>query len=185
MAKTKNNIFVRHLSGSVGDQFVIRKGRGGETIISNMPTFSEDRIFSQNQLDQQEAFRQANVYAQSVKNEELYIKKAAGTSMTPFNAAVADYFKEPKILEIDANEWQGNPGKAIWVQATDDTLVTEVYVTIRDEHGAVLEEGNAERAAGLWWTYTAHTQVPMEPLPHVLATAYDRPGNSAEMVWQN
>ena len=185
MAKTKKNIFVRHLSGSVGDQFVIRQGRGGETIISNMPTFSEDRTFSQNQLDQQEAFRHANLYAQTVKNDELYIKKAAGTSMTPFNAAVADYFKEPQVLEIDASEWDGNPGKVIWVEAVDDTQVTKVRVTISDENGAVLEEGNAQRAAGLWWTYTANTQVPMEPRPHVTATAYDMPGNSAELVWQN
>ena len=184
MAKTKNNIFVRHLSGSVGDQFVIRKGRGGETIVSNMPTFSEDRKFSQNQLDQQEAFRHANLYAQTVKKDELYIKKAAGTSMTPFNAAVADYFREPQILEIDASEWQGQPGKVIWVQAVDDTLVTKVHVTISDENGALLEEGDAQRAAGLWWTYTATTTVPMEPTPHVLVTAYDMPGNSAELAWQ-
>ncbi len=41
MAKVNNNIFVRGLSGSLGDQFVIRKGRGGETIVSNMPSSSE------------------------------------------------------------------------------------------------------------------------------------------------
>lgn len=105
--------------------------------------------------------------------------------MTLFNAAVADYFKKPQILEIDASEWQGNPGKTIWVQALDDTLVTTVYVTISDETGAVLEEGYAERAACPWWTYMAYTQVPMEPRPHVVATASDMPGHSAELAWQS
>ena len=185
MAKANNNIFVRGLSGSVGEQFVIRKGRGGDTIVSNMPSFSEDRTFNQNQLDHQEAFRHAILYAQTVKNDELYIKKAAGTKMIPFNAAVADFFKKPRVLEIDASEWQGKAGNEIWVEAVDDTLVTKVHVTISDQNGAVLEEGNAQRADGLWWTYTATTTVPMEPTPHVVATAYDMPGNSAELAWQN
>jgi hypothetical protein len=185
MAKANNNIFVRNLSGSVGKQFVIRKGRGGDTIVSNMPSFSEDRQFDQNQLDHQDTFRHAILYAKTVKNDELYINKAAGTSMTPFNAAVADYFKEPVILEIDASEWQGIAGNEISVQAVDDTLVTKVHVTISDPNGAVLEEGNAQRAGGLWWTYTANTQVPMEPKPHVVVTAYDQPGNTAELAWEN
>ena len=184
MAKVYNNIFVRGLTGQVGDQFVIRKGKGGTTIISNKPTFSEDREFNQNQLDHQETFRHAILYAKSVKDDELYIQKAEGTTMNPFNAAVADFFREPVVLEIDASEWQGRAGNEIWVQAVDDTLVTKVHVTISDSNGAVLEEGTAQRAEGLWWTYTATTTVPMEPRPHVLATAYDMPGNSAELAWQ-
>ena len=185
MAKVNNNIFVRGLSGSVGNQFVIRKGRGGATIVSNMPSSSEGRQFNQDQLDHQETFRHAIRYAKTVKNDDLYIKKAEGTKMTPFNAAVADFFREPTILEIDASEWQGRAGNEIWVEAVDDTLITKVHVTISDQNGAVLEEGNAQRADGLWWTYTATTTVPMEPRPHVLATAYDMPGNTAELAWQN
>jgi hypothetical protein len=185
MAKANNNIFVRNLSGSLGDQFVIRKGRGGETIVSNMPTSSDNRKFNQNELDHQEAFRNAIQYAQNSKDDEVYIKKAAGTNMTPFNAAVADWFKKPQILEIDASEWKGQAGKVIWVQATDDTLVTEVYVKISDQTGAVLEEGDAQHAGGLWWTYTANTTVPMEPKPHVVVTAVDQPGHYGKLEWQS
>jgi len=169
MAKVNNNIFVRGLSGSVGNQFVIRKGRGGETIVSNMPSTSEGRQFNQDQLDHQETFRHAIRYAKTVKNDDLYIKKAEGTKMTPFNAAVADFFREPTILEIDASEWQGRAGNEIWVEAVDDTLVTKVHVTISDQNGAMLEEGNAQRADGLWWTYTATTTVLMEPRPHLMS----------------
>src|SRR5690349_12923493 len=117
MAKANNNIFVRNLTGYVGDQFVIRKGRGGETIVSNMPSFSEDRQFNENQLEHQDLFRHAILYAKTVKDDELYINKAAGTNMTPFNAAVADYFKKPQVLEIDASEWQGRAGNEIYVRA--------------------------------------------------------------------
>jgi hypothetical protein len=62
------------------------------------------------------------------------------------------------------------------VHALDDTLVTKVHVTISEQNGAVLAEGNAQRADDLWWTYAAKTTVPMEPKPHVIATAYDQPG---------
>lgn len=177
MAKANNNIFVRGLTGSVSDQFVMRSGRGGETIVSNKPGFSGERQF--NQREHQETFRRAILYAQTVKDEELYIKKAVGTNMTLFNAAMADYFKKPQILEIDASEWQGNPGKTIWVQALDDTLVTTVYVTISDETGAVSKKAMLSappaRGGGTWHT----------PRPHVVATASDMPGHSAELAWQS
>lgn len=76
MAKANNNIFVRGLTGSVGDQFVMRRGRGGETIVSNKPAFSGERRF--NQREHQETFRRAILYAQTVEDEELYIKKPSG-----------------------------------------------------------------------------------------------------------
>ena len=98
------------------------------------------------------------------------------------NAAVVDFFREPVILEIDASEWQDKAANEIWVEALDDTLVSKVHVTISDSNGAVLEEGPAQRAAGLWWTYTATTTVPMEPKPHVVATAYEQPGNTARLI---
>jgi hypothetical protein len=47
MAKVRNNIMVRGLSGAVGEQFVIRKDKAGRTIISNIPTFDEKRQFSE------------------------------------------------------------------------------------------------------------------------------------------
>jgi hypothetical protein len=109
MAKANNNIFVRGLSGSLGEQFVIRKGRGGQTIVSNMPSSSEGGQFNHEQLDHQETFRHAILYAKTVKNDDLYIEKAAGTTMTPFNAAVADFFREPTILEIDAVNGRAEP----------------------------------------------------------------------------
>ena len=65
MAKVRNNIFVRGLSGSVGDQFVVKQSRDGKTIISNSPTFNQNRTFSAAQLDQQDKFRDAVAYAEA------------------------------------------------------------------------------------------------------------------------
>jgi hypothetical protein len=71
MAKVRNNIFVRGLSGAVGDQFVIKTTRSGKTIIANMPTFGEDRIFSEAQTSHQSAFREASAYARSSKTQPV------------------------------------------------------------------------------------------------------------------
>jgi hypothetical protein len=53
MARVHNNIFVRGLSGAVGDQFVIRRTRSGKTIIANKPTFDENREFTESQICQE------------------------------------------------------------------------------------------------------------------------------------
>src|SRR5260221_9685814 len=138
MAKVQNNIFVRGLSGSLGDQFVVRKGKAGNTVISNKPVFSSQREFNASQLAHQDAFREAIAYAKTAKDEEVYLTKAQGTTMSAFNAAVADWFNKPQVLEIDANGWTGASGETIRVKAMDDTLVIKVHVVITDNANAVL-----------------------------------------------
>ena len=185
MAKVDNNIFVRGLTGAVGDQFVIRKGRGGKTIIANKPSFAADRVFNAQQLAHQDAFRMAIAYAKDAKTDELYITKAQGTTMTAFNAAVADWFNKPVVLTVDASAWTGDMGQVIRIQAQDDTKVTEVKVVIRDDSQNVVEEGLAVQGAGLWWEYTTTADVPNWAVSKIVATAKDLPGNSAELEWQN
>jgi len=46
MAKIRKNLLIRGLTGSVGDQFVIKTTRSGKTIISNKPEFDDDREFT-------------------------------------------------------------------------------------------------------------------------------------------
>src|SRR5687768_11530420 len=116
MARIKNNIFVRGLTGSVGDQFVIRQDRAGRTIIANKPMFDDNREFTPTQKTQQEAFRQATTYAKFAKEQEIYIAKAAGTPMTAYNVAVADWFREPQVLEIDTRGWTGEMGQTIRIK---------------------------------------------------------------------
>jgi hypothetical protein len=176
-------MLLRGLTGSLGDQFVVRKGKGGTTIISDVPDFDENREFNEKQLAHQQAFQEAIAYARSVKDEELYVAKAMDTTMSSFNAAVADWFKKPQVLEIDTKAWQGAAARPIRIRAKDDTKVVRVHLVISSPDGSLLEEGDAQPAEGLWWTYTANTTVALESNPQVVATAYDRPGNTAEMTW--
>ena len=151
MAKVKNNIFIRGLSGSLGDQFVVRGTKGGETVVAAKPTFSGERAFNAQQLAHQDAFRMAIAYAKSAKTQEVYVNKAEGTNKSAYNFAVADWFNHPEVLSLDVAGWTGHAGETIRAQAQDDTYVANVQVVIRDVNGNILEIGNASRAEGLWW----------------------------------
>ncbi len=177
-----NNIFVRGMSGQVGDQFVVRKGKGGQTIIANKPKFSQERVFQPEQLAHQDAFREAIAYAKSAKTNPIYIAKAAGTTKSAFNVAVADWFKAPTVHEIDISGWSGEIGQTIQVKAQDDTYVAKVHVVVRDENG-ILEEGEAVPGDGLWWNYTTTTQVANSGQTQILATAQDLARNTAEFTY--
>lgn len=180
MAKVSNNIFVRGLSGSLGDQFVVKQDKTGRTIVANKPTVV--RQFNATQLAHQDAFRMAIAYARASKDHEVYIAKAHGTVRSPFNAAVADWFNQPEILEINTAYWNGGIGEAISVKAQDDTFVARVHVVIRDGNNTILEEGDAQPSDGLWWFYMAKSIVNMAGNPQVTAQAYDLAGNVAEMA---
>ena len=91
MAKVRNNIFVRGLSGSLGEQFVVKQDKAGRTIVSVAPTFSENRTYSEAQLDWQDKFRDASVYATGAKDNETYVEKAKGTPLTSYNVAITDF----------------------------------------------------------------------------------------------
>ncbi len=120
---------------------MIRKDKAGRTIISNMTTFYEKRQFSEVQLAQQEAFREASAYAQTAKDQEVDVAKADGTPMHPRNVAMADWLHEPQIKDIDLSGWSGLAGQMIRIQAADDVQVKQVTVVITDESGPVLEQG--------------------------------------------
>jgi len=180
MAKVRNNILVRGLSGAVGEQFVIRKDKAGRTIVSNKPEFDENRQFSEAQLAQQEAFREASAYAQTAKDQEVYVAKAEGTPLHPRNVAMADWLHEPQIKDIDLSGWSGLAGQVIRIQAVDDVQVRQVTVVITDEAGTVLEQGAAVKGDDLWWDYT--TTQPASGNPKVIVSAEDLPGHIAKMT---
>lgn len=184
MAKVSNNIIMQGLSGSLGNQLVIRQGKGGQTIVATMP--STGRTFNAAQQAQHEAFRHAIAYAKSAKEEPTYLTKAQGTTMSAFNAAVADWFNKPQVLEINTANWTGTAGQTIRVKAQDDTQVTKVHVQIVDANGSIYEEGDAVQADGLWWNYITTTSVEGgTSSATVQATAHDLPGNSHLLLWQN
>ena len=180
MAKVNGNIFMEHLSGMIGDQLVLKRARGGGTIISKKPTFRPDRTFSAAQLAQQQAFREATAYARAMKREPIYLAKANGSAQTGYNVAVADWFNRPEILEIDLSGWTQGSGGVIRIRAQDDVKVQQVKVIISDESGTLLEEGLASETGALWWEY--HTAQPATEDLRVTAAARDLPGHVTEQT---
>lgn len=155
MAKVQGNLFLDHLSGSLGDQLIVKKDRGGRTIICAKPIFRDDREFSPAQLARQQAFREAAAYAKTQKRNPIYLEQAQGTGKCSYNVAIGDYLHPPGILEIDLSGWIEGKGGCIRVRAQDDVKVEGVKVTISDETGVLLEEGEAQEMGALWWQYTA------------------------------
>jgi hypothetical protein len=184
MAKEKNNIFLRGLSGMLGNQFVIKRCKDGSTIITVKPTFSTNREFTDSQKKHQQVFKEATAYAKSAKTAEVYLAKAEGTAKNAYNVAIADWFHKPEILKIDTNEWHGQAGQPILIEAQDDVQVKQVSVAICDEEGMVLEQGNAVSQNDLWWVYKTATTIPDGVSPQIKVIARDLPGNSTEKVYQ-
>jgi len=180
MATVRHNVVVEGLGGMLGDQLVFKTDKAGRTIISYRPTFDEDRTFSPAQQAQQEAFREAIAYGKSSKDNPVYVEKAQGTALSPFNVATADYLHEPQILDIDISAWHGEAGQAIRVKAIDDVQVKLVTVVITDESNTVLEQGAATSTDGLWWSYT--TTKAASGTPKLLVSAQDLPGHIAKMT---
>jgi hypothetical protein len=178
MAKVNGNLFMDRMSGSVGDQMIIRRIRGGRTIICAKPTFGPDRTFSEAQLSRQQAFREASAYAKEHKRDPIYLSIAEGTARTGYNVALGDCLTPPRILEIDMNGWHGGAMEPIRVRAQDDVKVVQVRVEIADETGTILEAGQAADAGALWWAYPV-TQ-PLRGALTVTVTACDLPGNTAQ-----
>lgn len=182
MAKVRNNIFVRGLSGNLGNQFVVRTSKNGRTTVAAKTDFEYEREYSEAQLEHRQDFREAILYAQTAQVEEIYRLKANGSGRSPYNMAIADWFHAPEVKGVDLSGWRGMAGDLVRVQAYDDIKVKHVIVRFSDEVGALLEEGSATYVGAQWWEYT--TVGSYTGAITVTATAVDLPGNMAEMSAQ-
>ena len=178
MARVYQNVVMQGVKGILGNQLVFKKDKAGRTIISVKPTFDEDRMFSMAQQAQHQAFREATAYAKDQTSNPLYLAKAEGTPLNAYNIAVADWFNRPEILEIDLSGWVNGDGGTIRVRAQDDVRVEEVKITIADETGTFLEEGEASEGSALWWEYNT-AQAAVDNL-RVTVAAKDLPGHVTE-----
>ena len=180
IAKVNGNLFMDRLSGQLGDQIIIKKGRDGRTIICKKPTFRDDREFSPAHLARQQAFREAAVYARTQKLNPVYIEKAQGTGKCSYNVAIADWLHPPEILEVDLSSWSGEAGQVLRIRARDDVQVKQVAVTITDEADHVLEQSQAVEVGALWWEYS--TTATANGNAKVIVRALDLPGRVTERI---
>lgn len=160
MATVRNNLFVRGLSEAQGTQLVVRKNRSGRAIVSASPTFDENRIFSEAQL---EKFQEAALGGRETRTDTV---------------PMVDFVHAPEISELDIHDWNGAAGETIRIKAVDHLRVEQVNVVITHSTGTALEQGAATRAEGNWWTYTTTTTAPSQA--RVVVTARNLPWDIAE-----
>jgi hypothetical protein len=181
MAKVIANELIKALSGAVGG-LAFRPMPDGSIVVSTAPHYGRRRKYSQGQKDHQSRFKRAAMYARyAAKVQPIYTELAKGTTKTAYNIAVADWFGEPQVLDIDITGWTGQTGQEIRVKAKDNVKVASVHVMIRESNSSAtaLEEGEAvpSDTDGLLWTYTTKTLVPMTPGTRLDVMAKDLPGN--------
>jgi hypothetical protein len=178
MAKSKNNVVTRGLSGKIGNMLVFRQ-MGGETIVSTMP--QQSSVVTEKQLAHRKRFQQAVLYGttaiESPETKELYETAAAKEKRKPFNVAVADFFHAPDIDSIDISEYSGKVGDRIRIIATDDFAVKSVTVRISNADGSLVEEGEATQSVGTLWIYTATQNNENLDGDKIVVIASDLPGN--------
>jgi len=168
MAKVKNNMFVRGLSGAIGNA-VFRVMPDGSTWVSATPDFSH-RKFSKGQKSHQSRFQQAVTYARdAAKRYPIYAELAKGTTKNAYNIALSDWFNPPVVHRIERRE-----GK-VRVEASDNVMVTRMRVTILDEEEKIVERGEALQIEPVtnpgWWEYATITA------GQIVAEAWDLAGN--------
>lgn len=186
MAKTKNNIFMTGLSGTIARQMTLSQ-KAGDTIVgkkrgtSNIPATDP-------QLDIQSRFKLSVKYAlAAIKDPAVKAAYAAVAKrgQSAYNVAFADAFTPPEISSVDTSSFHGDAGDVIMVRATDTFKVAAVTVALQDEAALVLESGAAVlQANGYDWKYT-NLSVYQKPANFkITVTATDLPANQTKKVVQ-
>src|SRR5690606_26882868 len=151
MANIFGNIFIRGLTDILDDPFMHQRTRSGETILARklMAEFRQEAAIEKTTA---EFLREATTYANFARTQDLDVQRARRFEAPAYALAFADWFREPRVLEIDVDAWTGEPGQKIRVKARDRICVTGVCVMIRDEQGNVIESGMATKSeASSWW----------------------------------
>jgi hypothetical protein len=179
MAKTKNNIFMTGLSGSIGKQMTLSQ-KAGDTIVgkkrgaSSVPPTEE-------QLDIQSKFKVASIYAQAAILDpatKAAYAAIAKRNQSAYNVALADAFTPPEITSIDISSFHGTAGDTIIIRAIDYFKVVGVSVMIKNVDGVVVEIGEAvKQLNGLDWKYTVTSVLASPGGSKIIATATDLPAN--------
>jgi len=182
MAKTKNNIFMMGLSGTIGKQMTLSQ-KAGDTIVgrkrgsSNIPATEE-------QLEIQSRFRIASKYALAAILDPVTkaaYAAVAKPSQSAYNVALADAFTPPEIVSIDTASFHATAGDIVTIRAIDYFKVVSVTVMIHDHAGLVMEVGQAVKGVnGLDWTYTAASTYPAGMVAKITVSARDLPANETK-----
>ena len=139
--------FIESISGKLGD-VVYRTSKNGKTYTSKLPKKSE-KPPTEAQLRKQERF-----------------KLAKKTRRSASRIAFSDWCHAPVIHEVSRRS------SCIRIDASDNVHVAKVRVTISDEEGNILEQGDAAPTFGnAWWEFATRTR------GTILVEVWDLAGN--------
>lgn len=183
MAEIEMNVVTPHLKGRIGDiVFRSYKGRKFASLRPKVRPRTATPAMEAHRL----RFRKARQYALGAVGDPstapVYIREASLSRTTEMGAAMRDWFQPPRVLEINTSGYHGRAGEVVSVQATDDTKVTEVIVTIKHATTqAILEQGPAQLEYEKW-NYTCLVTLPASTSVVIEAVAKDLPGNEAMLT---
>lgn len=165
MAKVIDNLVTEGLSGKLGKRLVIRHMRDGRTVFATRPDYSNHE-WTADQRSHHSRFQRAAAYARlASRTNPLYAQLAAGTPRNGYNLALSDWLKPPIIHHVTQH-----PG-CIRVNVTDNVQVVEVRITISDEEGQTVAQGQAVQVNDVDWEYATTT------VGQVRVEAFDPAGN--------
>jgi hypothetical protein len=154
-------------------------------VVKNRPKRNgKKRVLTENEIAQQDHFKQAARYASFVQNNEelnvLYAARKRSKYESAYTVALADFHNAPKISDLIVNKEETDDKDEIQVNASDDFMVMRVSVEIFAADGSLIERGNATQNTEKYidcWFYIPAVAQPTQPGMKIIATAYDRPGN--------
>jgi hypothetical protein len=159
----------KNLHGKIGG-LVFRRMRDGSIVVGSAPQYKKKATPAQN-VYRHETFRERTQWAKwAAKEYPIYAQLAAERPMVhACNMAISDASHPPVIHRILRKDGR------ILVNAWDEIMVDKVRVNIHDEHGKLLEVGDASQIEKDWWEYTPQAK------GRVSACALDLPGNKVRM----
>jgi hypothetical protein len=184
MPESRNNFVVHGLSGTfagIGTFYI----RGGKTFLRKIrakPSVPD----SKEQVAVKKRFADCIQYAKAaIKDPAIKAAYAAVAKpgRTAFNRAVSDASRPPKIGKIDTDNYHGQPGDYLTVEATDDFKVISVQICIQNANGDLIEQGDAIIPINMVdWLFVVTVANETFVGSKITATATDLPGNKTTLT---
>ena len=189
MARIVFDPAIRVISGGVGG-FVYRQNEDGSVTVSKGRLPNPDRVFSQAQLNFQQAFIEAVAHCDQLMQDPNLVMAyqrlvdRRGPRARLRATIIGDILKPPTIDGLYMTGYLGAVGNTIPIQAQDNMGVARLSLVIRDETtGQQLE--TAERvkdgdplSQNIQWLYTTKTAVPTGHTVSVSVSFQDLAGNT-------
>jgi hypothetical protein len=186
MARLKENIIIKGLSGRVGKHFIFKQ-YGSRTIISAYPDMSRVKL-SAKQKKENNRFRKAMAYARSQMSDPgskaAYKARVKGLQK-PHNVAIADFYNPPVIDDVDVSISEAGQADRIFIDARDDFMVVRVEVEIANTDQSMKETGQAQQIGESRWLYVVREVYPSAKGLTIHVRVWDKPGNCTVKVLES